>query len=166
MQRTIRIRQYLPYSPAIVWKALSDAETLGKWFMPGDIKPVSAHVFTFRKPPQKGWDGITYCQILRLEPFKTLSYSYKGRASAEKTLACADIKSDLADSAAKGIFTELDTVLKFKLEEQDSGTLLTLEHTGFKGLKLYIVSLVMGKGWKKLIREKLPRVLNEFNPPA
>ncbi|HXC04939.1 MAG TPA: SRPBCC domain-containing protein [Bacteroidia bacterium] len=166
MTRAIVIRQYLPYPPEVVWEALTDSDKLGAWFMPGNFKPVPGLEFTFRKPPQKGWDGITWCRVLEVKPLQFVSYTYSGKASAEKTLACADIHSNLADAAGKGIFTELDTILSFSLEKQGDGTLFTLKHSGFTGFKLVVVSLVMGKGWKKLIREKLPRVLKEISEHA
>ena len=40
-------------------------------------------------------------------------------------------------------------------------TRLLLEHSGFKGFQLMVVSLVMGYGWGKLLR-KLPAVLENM----
>jgi hypothetical protein len=34
-----------------------------------------------------------------------------------------------------------------------------MEHSGYRGLKLVLVSLVMGWGWKKQLQKKLPAVL-------
>ena len=159
MKRTIRIKSRLPYKPEHIWLALTDAQLLGKWFMENDIKPILNHEFTFRMTPQKGWDGITYCKVTALEPMKHIAYTYQGKASGEKTLSCAGIHSDMADKAAKGIFTELDTILSFTLTPICGGTTLTMEHSGYKGLKLIIVSLIMGMGWKKQLHKKLPLVL-------
>ena len=60
----------------------------------------------------------------------------------------------MADAAAKGIFAKLDTVLSFTLTPEQSSdgtesTRLVMEHTGFKGFKLVVVSFVMGSGWSK-----------------
>ena len=162
MERTIRIKSHLPYKPEQVWLALTDARLLGKWFMENDINPVLNQEFTFRMAPQKGWDGITYCKIKDIEPMKRIVYTYQGKASGEKALSCAGIHSEAADKAAKGIFTELDTVLSFSLAAICGGTTLTMEHSGYKGLKLIIVSLIMGMGWKKQLRKKMPRVLEEI----
>ena len=162
MQRTIRLKSHLPYNQDQVWQALTDARLLGEWFMKNDIKPVPGHEFTFRMTPQKGWDGVTYCKVTNVEPLKSIEYTYQGKATAEKTLSCAGIHSESADKIAKGIFTELDTVLQFKLVPICGGTTLVLEHSGFSGLKLVIVSLVMGMGWKKQIRKKLPMLLKKI----
>ena len=162
MKRTIRITRFLPYKPEQVWLALTTASLLGEWFMENDIFPEAGHEFTFRMAPQKGWDGITYCRILEVAPSQKISYTYQGKATGEKTLACAGIHSETVDKVAKGIFTELDTVLSFSLKPVCGGTTLKLEHSGFRGLKLIIVSLVMGMGWKKQLGKRLPLVLEKI----
>jgi uncharacterized protein YndB with AHSA1/START domain len=163
MKRTIRIKSVLPYKPELVWQAITDAKLLGKWFMENDFEPLMNREFTFHMAAQKGWDGITHCKVIELEAGKKIAYTYQGFASGEKTLACAGIHSEAADKVGKGIFAELDTVLKFTLEPTcGNSTILYMEHSGYKGLKLVIVSLVMGMGWKKQLHKKLPRVLEQM----
>lgn len=156
MQRTIRITTALPHPPETVWRALTDTVLLGQWFMRNDLVPELGCAFTFRMAPQKGWDGITHCKVTEFDLGKRIAYAYRGEASGEKTLACAGIHSVVADKAAKGIFTELDTVVLFTLEPTCGGTLLRLEQSGYRVLKLVIVSYVMGMGWRKQLRKKLP----------
>lgn len=163
---TIKIKQCFPYPVSDVWHALTDSKLLGKWFMENDFLPVKDREFTFRMAPQKGWDGITHCKVVALEPMQKISYTYRGSAIGEKMLACAGIHSDAADSIGKGIFTELDTVLTFRLETTCGGACLTMEHSGYRGLKLVIVGFVMGIGWKKQLRKKLPLVLEELSRQA
>lgn len=162
LERTIRIKKFYPYPKELVWQALTNSKLLGTWFMENDLEPRLNHEFTFRMDPQKGWDGITYCQITRLEPMKQIAFTYQGEATAEKTLACAGIRTETADKAAKEIFTRLDTVLSFKLEPTCGGTLLYLEHSGFESLKLVLISFVFGMGWKKQLGKKLPLVLEKL----
>lgn len=130
--------------------------------MSNDFEAELGKEFAFRMAPQKGWDGITHCKVIELDPIKTLAYTYCGSATGEKVLACANIHSEEADKIGKGIFAELDTVLRFTLIPEGKGTRLLLEHSGFKGLKLVIISLVMGMGWKKQLFRKLPKVLEEI----
>lgn len=163
MTRTINLKTVLPYPPEKVWLALTDAKLLGSWFMENNIEPTPGYYFTFRMAPQKGWDGITHCEITAVEPQKHIAYTYRGEATGEKALACAGIHSDAADKLTKGIFAKLDTVLNFTLEPTCGGTILSMEHSGYKGLKLVIVSLVMQMGWKKQLRKKLPKVLERMN---
>jgi uncharacterized protein YndB with AHSA1/START domain len=92
--------------------------------------------------PQKGWDGITHCEITAVEPQKHIAYTYRGEATGEKALACAGNHSDKADKLTKGIFTKLNTVLSFTLEPTCRFTILHLEHSGYKGFKLAIISVV------------------------
>lgn len=163
MTRTIRLKTVLPFSQDQVWHALTDPKILSKWFMENDIKPLPGHYFTFRMKPQKGWDGITHCQIIAIEPGKHIAYTYRGEATGEKPLACAGIHSGTADKMTKGIFARLDTVLSFTLEPTCGGTILHLEHSGYQGLKLIIISLIMQMGWKKQLRKKLPKVLQRVD---
>jgi uncharacterized protein YndB with AHSA1/START domain len=161
--RTIKLKTVLPYPQETVWKALTDAELLGSWFMENNIEPVTGHYFTFRMKPQKGWDGITHCEIIAIEPPKHIAYTYRGEATGEKALACAGVHSDTADKLTKGIFAKLDTTLSFSLEPTCGGTILHLKHSGYKGLKLVIISLIMQMGWKKQLNRKLPKVLKRMS---
>lgn len=162
MTRTIQLKTFLPYPPEKVWRALTEAKLLGNWFMENDIEPVPGHYFTFRMAPQKGWDGITHCEIKDVQPLKHIAYSYRGEATGEKALACAGIHSGTADKITKGIFAKLDTELSFTLEPTCGGTLLHLKHSGYKGLKLVIVSFIMQMGWKKQLKKRLPKVLESI----
>ncbi|GAC1307569.1 MAG: hypothetical protein NVSMB24_19680 [Mucilaginibacter sp.] len=130
--------------------------------MENDLVPATGHSFTFRMAPQKGWDGVTHCQIIAIEPKKYISYSYRGEATGEKALACAGVHSDRADKITRGIFTKLDTVVSFALEPACGGTVLTMEQTGYKGLKLVIISFIMQMGWKKQLKKKLPKTLDQL----
>lgn len=152
----------MPYTQDKVWQALTDPKLLGSWFMENNIVPTQGHYFTFRMKPQKGWNGITHCEVLSVEPQKRISYTYSGEATGEKALACAGIHSDKADKLTKGIFTKLDTILSFTLEPTCGGTILSMQQSGYKGLKLVIVSLIMEMGWKKQLRKKLPKILEQM----
>ncbi|MEH0154413.1 SRPBCC domain-containing protein [Limibacter armeniacum] len=163
MQRTIKLKKVLPYTPDVVWKALTDSNFLGQWFMENDLVPEVGREFTFRMAPQKGWDGITHCQVIELEPLKKISYTYRGEATGEKAMACAGIHSDTVDRAAKGIFAKLDTVLSFTLEPTCGGTILQMEHSGYRGFKMVLVSLIMTMGWKKQLGKKLPKLLEKLS---
>ena len=159
MKRSICIKTFLPFEISKVWQALTDQELLGEWFMKNDLEPTMDHEFTFRMAPQKGWDGITHCKVIQLVPLKNITYSYSGEASGEKAMACAGIHSETAGKVTKGIFAKLDTILSFTLEPTCGGTLLLMEQSGYKGLKMVLISLIMQMGWKKQLQKKLPRVL-------
>ena len=170
MEHNIRLERTLPYPHEQIWQAITDQHILGAWFMPNDIVPKLGQEFAFHMKPQRGWDGMTYCQIIELEPGKRIAFTYRGEATGEKALACANIHSRNANKVGKNIFTQLDTVLSFTLTpEYTCGgveqTTLVMEHTGFKGIKLMVVSLIMGYGWRKLLR-RLSTTLEQQAQPA
>src|SRR5262249_53987326 len=153
----IRIERLLHHPQEEVWRALTDPQVLGSWLMENNFEPKLHHRFMFRMKPQRGWDGLTHCEVIELESPHRLAFTYRGEATGEKTLSCAGIHSGAANAAAKGIFTQLDTVLRFTLEpdrlcDGTERTRLRLEHSGFNGFKLTLVSFVMGMGWKKILR--------------
>ncbi|MBI1281544.1 MAG: SRPBCC domain-containing protein [Anaerolineaceae bacterium] len=157
MEHNIKIERLLPYSHEQVWQAITDQKILSSWFMPNDFVPKLHQEFQFQMKPQRGWDGLTHCEVIELEPGKRIAFTYRGEATGEKALACANVHSRSADKVGKNIFTQLDTVLSFTLTpEYTCGgveqTQLVMEHTGFKGLKLMVISLIMGYGWRKVLK--------------
>src|SRR5260221_5459484 len=111
MERNIRIERILPYSCEQLWHALTDQRILASWFMPNDIKPELHYEFTFHMKPQRGWDGMAYCEVIELEPLYRLAYSYHGRASGEETRACATIESSHSNTAVLNLFLSHSTIL-------------------------------------------------------
>jgi uncharacterized protein YndB with AHSA1/START domain len=137
MKRDIHFEVTYPHPRERVWRALTDPELLADWLMPNDFQPEVGHTFQFRSDPAPGWDGIVHCKVLELEAPHRLAMSWKGGM--------------------------IDTVVTFTLEEVAEGTKLRLDHTGFKGLRSVVVSLMMSGGWKsKMLRERLPEVLERL----
>ena len=44
--------------------------------MKNDFKPAVGHRFTLRTHPWPNWNGVIDCQVLAVEPNKTLSYTW------------------------------------------------------------------------------------------
>jgi uncharacterized protein YndB with AHSA1/START domain len=110
---TISFEFDLPHSPEKVWRALTDPELLAEWLLPVvalRVEPEAA--FTFKAPPQPGWDGIVNCRFREIEAQRKLSYSW----------VVGDPGSEFF----------LDTVVTFTLTPTASGTCLSLVHSGFK----------------------------------
>ncbi|WP_445669065.1 SRPBCC family protein [Lysinibacillus sp. FSL W8-0992] len=59
-----------------VWNALTDSETLAKWIMENDFKPVVGHRFQFRTQPTEWWNGIIDGEVLIVEEPYKLSYTF------------------------------------------------------------------------------------------
>lgn len=167
MKRSIRIERTLPHPVGTVWRALTEAPLLGKWLMENDFEPKLGHRFNFRMKPQRGWDGLTHCEVIALEPKRRVAYTYRGQATGEKPLGCAGVDSTQADRAVKGFFFDLDTVLSFSIapgsrSDGNETTVLTVEHSGFKGFKMVLVSLIMESGWRRRVLRRLKTVLAEL----
>lgn len=136
MKHTIKINVDYPYPPQRVWEALTDSRALADWLMPNDFKPVVGHKFQFKAAtPQKHWRGIVDCEILEIDEPRKLSYTWIG---------------DLNDPT---------TVVTWTLEPTATGTRLRLEHAGYRGISGWFHKLILGAGWKRMLRKGLVKVL-------
>jgi uncharacterized protein YndB with AHSA1/START domain len=147
MKRDLKLERTYPHPPERVWRALTDRRALATWLMENDFEPQLGHRFTFRAKPQPGWDGVTYCEVTELDPPRRLAYTWRGGAGKDEPLT-------------------LDTVVRFTLEPSDGGTRLVLEHTGFHGFRSVLVSFMMKIGWAKMLRAKIPAVLDTLGHGA
>ena len=73
---SIVIERVMPHPPEKVWRALTQAALIEEWLMNNDFQPVVGHKFNFRAEPMPGWNGVTDCEVLTVEPKKRLSYSW------------------------------------------------------------------------------------------
>jgi uncharacterized protein YndB with AHSA1/START domain len=136
MKRDIKLEAFYPHARERVWKAFASSDALGKWLMPNDFEPRIGHEFRFTTKPAPGFDGIVHCKVLEIKEPETLAFTWKGGP--------------------------VDTVVRFSLESVPNGTLLRLEQSGFAGLQAYMVSFLLGGGWKKMLRKALPTVLDDI----
>jgi uncharacterized protein YndB with AHSA1/START domain len=148
MKRDVRLEKVFRHPPSTVWHALTDPEAVGQWLMKNDFQPRLGHKFQFRAKPRRGWNGITYCEVIELEPEKRLAYTWRG------------------GTGEPGVPDLLDTVVRFTLEPHADGTLLRLEHNGFSGMKAVLVSFMMGAGWAKMMRGRFPALLDSLRRGA
>lgn len=132
MEKSIRHQFTFPVPPEVVWQHLTDSKLLAQWLMPNDFKPLLGHQFQFGTKPRYalGFDGRVYCEVLEIEAPKKLVYSWKGGMSKTKPL--------------------IDTIVTWTLTEVPGGTLLKLEHSGFRGIKNAIPFFIMNNGWAKI----------------
>jgi uncharacterized protein YndB with AHSA1/START domain len=127
---TIRLSRFINHSPAKVWRALTDPEMHAKWWAAGDVKAEVGHRFTL----DMGKFGQQSCEVLVVEPERLLSYSF-----------------------APGT---LDTTITWRLEPEDSGTRLYLEHSGFD-LDSPLAKMAfegMGRGWPSILERIAPAI--------
>ncbi len=124
-----------PHPPERVWRALTDPQELALWLMPNDFVPKLGHKFQFRTTPRGTWRGIVDCEILELDPPRRLSYSWLGDPKATATR------------------------VTWTLTPVEGGTRLVLEHRGFRGFGGLLLRWILGRGWKRMLRQKLRDVL-------
>jgi uncharacterized protein YndB with AHSA1/START domain len=113
MKKSINHQFFFPHSPEAVWEYLTKPELMAQWLMKNDFQPIVGLDFQFRTGPipSLDFDGIFYCKVLEIVPFKKLSYSWKSGPGGGKIT--------------------LDSVVIWKLEPKDKGTEVFLEHSGF-----------------------------------
>jgi uncharacterized protein YndB with AHSA1/START domain len=99
--RTVVIEREMPHPVEKIWRALTEGPLMEEWLMKNDFQPVVAHRFQLRAD----W-GAVDCQILAIEPNKTLAYTW----------------------AAYG----LESVVTFTLTATETGTRLRMEQSGFR----------------------------------
>lgn len=136
MKRDLHLERVYPQAPERVWRALTDKARLSAWLMTTDFEPEVGREFTFRDKPRPGWDGITHCKVIELDPPRCLAYTWRGGPGPDKP-------------------PMIDTVVRWTLHAEGSGTRLVLDHTGFSGLRGLLLSFMLGAGWKKMMRTRL-----------
>ena len=141
MSKSIHHKVFYQHPPQIVWEYLTKPELIAQWLMQSDFKPIVGYDFQFktRPLPNFNFDGIVYCKVLEVIPFKKLSYSWKGGpGNSEITL---------------------DSIVVWTLKEQQDGTELELLHTGFTELAGLGMYSAMSEGWLRNMR-KIAELIN------
>jgi uncharacterized protein YndB with AHSA1/START domain len=105
-RRSVVVERESPYPPEKIWRAVTQPHLIEEWLMKNDFKPAVGHRFSLRMDPQPNWNGVIDCQVLTIEPHKTLSYAW----------------------GALG----LASVVTFTLCPTRTGTHLRMEQTGFR----------------------------------
>jgi uncharacterized protein YndB with AHSA1/START domain len=99
--RSVIVEREISCPPEKIWRALTQPHLIEEWLMKNDFKPVVDHRFNLR-----GDWGTVDCQVLAVEPNKTLSYTW----------------------AAMG----LESVVTWTLTPKSTGTHLRMEQSGFR----------------------------------
>jgi uncharacterized protein YndB with AHSA1/START domain len=110
--RSVVVEREMPHPAEKIWRALTQGPLIEEWLMNNDFQPLVGHKFNFRAEAMPGWNGVTDCEVLVVEPNKRLSYSWN--ASGEE--------------AATGP----RTVVTWTLTPTKGGTLVRMEQSGFR----------------------------------
>jgi uncharacterized protein YndB with AHSA1/START domain len=141
MATSINHQLFFPHPPEAVWEYLTNAGLMELWLMKNDFKPILGHEFQFRINPMPSldFDGIVYCKVLEIVPFKKLSYSWK-LGPGDGTI-------------------NMDSVVKWELQATAKGTELILYHGDFVVLKNIDLFNGMNTGWLS----NMNKIANQLN---
>ena len=106
--RTVTLERDFAHAPQKLWRALTQPHLISEWLMDNDFAPQVGHRFKLRGE----WGGVLDCEVLIVEPEKTLSYTW-------------DFNSD---DPAYG----LKSVVTFTLTPTADGARLRMEQSGFR----------------------------------
>ncbi|HTJ63017.1 MAG TPA: SRPBCC domain-containing protein [Alphaproteobacteria bacterium] len=104
--RSVVVEREIGHAPEKIWRALTQPHLIAEWLMKNDFKPVADHRFNLRAEPQPNWSGVIDCQVLEVEPNRTLSYTW--------------------------VALGLESVVTWTLTPTRAGTLLRMEQSGFR----------------------------------
>lgn len=105
---SVVVEREIPFPPEKLWRALTQPHLIEEWLMKNDFSPVVGHRFNLRGE----WGGVLDCEVLTIEPNKTLSYTW----------------NFAHDDAA----FNLQSVVTFTLTPTATGTHLRMEQVGFR----------------------------------
>lgn len=115
-------KQILLRAPrARVWQAISDAKEFGTWFLVEFEEPFREGATVRGRITHPGYEHVTMEIIVeRIEPERLFSYRWRPYA--------IDPTVDYSG--------EPRTLVEFRLEDADGGTLLTIVESGFDGIPI------------------------------
>jgi len=104
--RSVVVEREMSHPPEKIWRALTQSHLMEEWLMENDFKPIVGHRFTLRRTPKPDVNVVVDCEVLAIEPNRTLSYTW-------------------------GSF-DLHGVVTWTLTPTSTGTHLRMEQSGFR----------------------------------
>jgi uncharacterized protein YndB with AHSA1/START domain len=98
---SVVVEREVPFPAEKIWRALTQPHLIEEWLMKNDFKPEADHRFTLR-----GDWGHADCQVLTIEPNKSLSYTWNAMG--------------------------MESVVTWTLTPAGAATHLRMEHAGFR----------------------------------
>jgi uncharacterized protein YndB with AHSA1/START domain len=106
--RNVVVEREIACPPDRLWRALTQPHLIAEWLMKNDFAPVVGHRFNL----SGDWGGVLDCEVLAIDPGKTLSYSW--------------------NFAHEDPAYDLESVVTFTLTPTAGGTHLRMEQAGFR----------------------------------
>jgi uncharacterized protein YndB with AHSA1/START domain len=131
--RSVVVERDIPHPPERIWRALTQPHLMEEWLMKNDFAPVVGHRFNL----SGNWGGVLDCEVLAVEPDKTLSYTW--------------------NHAHEDPAYDLQSVVTFTLTPTPTGTRLRVEQAGFRPHQRQAFGGAMA-GWRRML-ENLEQVV-------
>ena len=103
---SVVIERDMAFAPERVWRALTQPHLIEEWLMKNDFKPVVGYRFNMRRTPKPDLNVVVDCEVLEVEPQRTLAYTWKA--------------------------FDIDGVVTWTLTPTPGGTHLRMEQSGFR----------------------------------
>jgi len=124
--RSVVVERDIPHPPQKLWRALTQPHLIAEWLMKNDFAPAIGHKFNLRGD----WGGTLDCEVLAIEPNKTLSYTW--------------------DHAHSDPAFSLKSVVTFSLTPTPTGTHMRVEQKGFRPDQRQAFGGAL-QGWQKFL---------------
>lgn len=109
--KSIVVERRMAHPPEKIWRALTHSALIADWLMENDFAPEVGHRFTFRAEPVPGWSGMTNCEVVEVDAPHRLAYRWGDGSESD---------------------SGLKTLVTWTLTPADGGTLVRMEHSGFR----------------------------------
>jgi uncharacterized protein YndB with AHSA1/START domain len=132
----VRLEIQFAHLPERVWRALTDAQLLGEWFMPTDLVPEEGGRFTLEPGTLAGFLGPVSGELTELVPPRRLVMLWQGE--------------------------KLHTRVVWELTETDGGCQLQIVQSGFIGAPATLRGRALRDTYTRLFGEQLPATLERL----
>jgi uncharacterized protein YndB with AHSA1/START domain len=133
--RSVVVERELPHPPERIWRALTQPHLIEEWLMKNDFQPLVGHHFNLRRTPKPDLNIVVDCEVLVVEPNRTLSYTWAA--------------------------FDLVGVVTWTLTPTRTGTHLRMEQSGFRPDQKRAYGGAKG-GWRQIVA-RLEQVLERMD---
>jgi uncharacterized protein YndB with AHSA1/START domain len=124
--RSAVVEREIAHPAEKIWRALTQPHLMEEWLMKNDFQPKVGHRFNLRGD----WGGVLDCEVLTIEPNKTLAYTW--------------------NFAHEDAAYDLKSVVTFTLTPTGTGTRLRVEQSGFRPQQKQAFGGAMA-GWQQFL---------------
>jgi uncharacterized protein YndB with AHSA1/START domain len=133
--RSVVVEREIPHPPEKIWRALTQPHLIEEWLMKNNFESIVGHRFNLRRNPEPDLNIVIDCQVLVVEPHKTLSYTWAAY--------------------------DLESVVTWTLTPTSTGTRLRMEQSGFRPDQKQAYGGA-GAGWRQFFAD-LEQVLTRID---